>query len=900
MGCGDSSAPIRPRADAGLEDASLDGSSLDGGSDIDGGGSDIDGGGSDIDGGGSDIDGGSIADGGSSVDGGSVADGGSSVDGGSVADGGSSVDGGTTADAGGLCAGVDCSSLSDSCNVGVCDPTDGTCNTTPRTDGTSCSDGNACTTTDVCTAGTCGGATVDCSGLTNACNVGSCNAATGACVATPVANGTSCSDGSACTTSDVCTAGTCGGTAVSCAGLTNACNVGSCNPATGACVATPVANGTSCSDGSACTTADVCTAGTCGGTAVSCAGLTNACNVGSCNPATGACVATPVANGTSCSDGSACTTGDVCTAGTCGGTAVSCGGLTNACNVGSCNPATGACVATPVANGTSCNDGSACTTTDVCTAGTCGGTAVSCAGLTNACNVGSCNPATGACIATPVANGTVCSDGNACTTTDVCTAGTCGGTAVSCAGLTNACNVGSCNPATGACIATPVANGTVCSDGLSCTAGDVCTTGVCGGTAGGVRFDFESAVTHEWTMTGGTTGWIIDASGRTGAGFSNADIIDSQNARAQFDVVYAAAGTVSFWRRTSTESSFDVLAFFIDGVQQASWSGVNAFARFQYPVAAGAHTLEWRYTKDSSVSSGTDTVTIDDVDLVGGVTRATFERGIPASFVMSGTAGWVTSTIAATGTGAMQSGTITDGQSSIATTTVRVPVPGTVSFARQVSSETGFDFLRFLVDGVSVGTWSGTVAYSRVSYPLTAGTHTLQWQYTKDGSLSSGSDKVYVDDIDITLDACPAVAFPTATATVCSGASCTTLGATASPYYYQTGDYLEQTVTFAGVSSLPALALAFTMNDQTAGCAVGATHSFAVTVNGTAVGTFSFVTPVVAPAGTISLSPSYSFAPIAGVGAGSNDYTIRMRATSTVCSGGSSWTWLNGGTARAR
>ena len=33
-----------------------------------------------------------------------------------------------------------------------------------------------------------------------------------------------------------------------------------------------------------------------------------------------------------------------------------------------------------------------------------------------------------------------------------------------------------------------------------------------------------------------------------------------------------------------------------------------------YPMAAGTHTVEWRYSKDSSVSSGADTAWVDDID----------------------------------------------------------------------------------------------------------------------------------------------------------------------------------------------------------------------------------------------------------------------------------------------
>lgn len=234
-------------------------------------------------------------------------------------DGGANPDAGGGVDAGSLCDDVDCSGMDDMCNLGVCDPATGTCGTEPRADGTACDDADACTTTDVCTAGTCGGADVDCSGMTNMCNVGVCDPTSGACMAMPMADGTACDDGAACTSMDVCTAGACAGAAIDCTGFGDDCNTGFCDAATGMCARMPAMDGTACDDGNLCSTGDSCTAGACGGTATDCSGGTDMCNTGMCDPATGACVTTPFMDGTTCDDANACTGADVCTAGTCSG-----------------------------------------------------------------------------------------------------------------------------------------------------------------------------------------------------------------------------------------------------------------------------------------------------------------------------------------------------------------------------------------------------------------------------------------------------------------------------------------------------------------------------------------------------------------------------------------------------
>lgn len=62
---------------------------------------------------------------------------------------------------------------------------------------------------------------------------------------------------------------------------------------------------------------------------------------------------------------------------------------------------------------------------------------------------------------------------------------------------------------------------------------------------------------------------------------------------------------------------------------------------------------------------------------------------------------------------------------------------GTMSFARRVSSEADFDFLRFYVDSIELGAWSGTLPWGEVSYPVSAGSHKLTWSYEKDDIASA-------------------------------------------------------------------------------------------------------------------------------------------------------------------
>lgn len=212
------------------------------------------------------------------------------------------------------------------------------------------------------------------------CDRGSLNGTSADCCSSTCqfkTSGASCSDASVCTQTDQCNAtGSCvGSNPVVCTALDQCHVAGTCNPVSGC--SNPIRpNGTTCSDGTLCTQTDTCQNGTCTGTNPVVCTASDQCHVaGTCDPATGACSNPPKANGTVCNDGSACTSGETCQSGTCGSptSTVTCTALDQCHDVGVCNPATGVCSNPAKPNGTTCNDANACTTSDVCTIGVCGG-----------------------------------------------------------------------------------------------------------------------------------------------------------------------------------------------------------------------------------------------------------------------------------------------------------------------------------------------------------------------------------------------------------------------------------------------------------------------------------------------------------------------------------------------
>lgn len=87
----------------------------------------------------------------------------------------------------------------------------------------------------------------------------------------------------------------------------------------------------------------------------------------------------------------------------------------------------------------------------------------------------------------------------------------------------------------------------------------------------------------------------------------------------------------------------------------------------------------------------------------------------------------------------------THNTTSDATLAVTVATADSVSFHYRVSSETGFDKFHFLIDGTPVLQASGEVDWTRASYPLDAGSHTLTFRYAKDHSEDRGNDCAWID-----------------------------------------------------------------------------------------------------------------------------------------------------------
>ena len=246
-----------------------------------------------------------------------------------------------------------------------------------------------------------------------------------------------------------------------------------------------------CDDGATCTTGDACDGmGICTGTAPpTCGpGAGNECCVGTCTDADGC---TTVAGG--CAD--TCGSNELSIGGTCtgcgaaGAVGICGGGGTHRCDETShtqcqelacggvtyfCTNSDGSWAWRPTL---ACSDGDACTHSDVCGGGRCVGTAIDCSDTT--CATRACNGSP-VCSVTPRSG--PCDDGDACTYNDMCDgAGTCAsGSRITCDDTP--CIDRECN-GTFTCTEM-ILTASTCDDGMACTYGSTCSSaGVCmGGT----------------------------------------------------------------------------------------------------------------------------------------------------------------------------------------------------------------------------------------------------------------------------------------------------------------------------------------------------------------------------------------------------------------------------------
>ena len=134
----------------------------------------------------------------------------------------------------------------------------------------------------------------------------------------------------------------------------------------------------------------------------------------------------------------------------------------------------------------------------------------------------------------------------------------------------------------------------------------------------------SSTGSYAWTQDKSVykTGSFSYKSGNAGAASSSSTITTT--------VTYATA--ISFYWKVSSESGYDKLHFYVDGIEKTTAiSGTKDWTLVKVSLDSGtSHELKWTFTKDSSVNSGQDCGWIDGLEV-------TYPDEIPATTVYGDT-----------------------------------------------------------------------------------------------------------------------------------------------------------------------------------------------------------------------------------------------------------------------
>ncbi|MEE4196217.1 MAG: M14 family zinc carboxypeptidase [Bacteroidales bacterium] len=126
--------------------------------------------------------------------------------------------------------------------------------------------------------------------------------------------------------------------------------------------------------------------------------------------------------------------------------------------------------------------------------------------------------------------------------------------------------------------------------------------------------DFESGdfSKFNWEFSGDAN-WTIDNTEVYEGSYAakSGDIGDNAVTTLIIDTTIIQGGNVSFYKKVSSESSYDYLKFYINNELQDQWSGNIDWSYEEYMVESGENTFKWEYSKDYSASSGLDCAWVD-------------------------------------------------------------------------------------------------------------------------------------------------------------------------------------------------------------------------------------------------------------------------------------------------
>ena len=128
---------------------------------------------------------------------------------------------------------------------------------------------------------------------------------------------------------------------------------------------------------------------------------------------------------------------------------------------------------------------------------------------------------------------------------------------------------------------------------------------------------FESGEFGAYWNFEGQNNWVIDNSEVYEGIYSarSGNIGHDEFTAISVSVYLQNDDVISFYRKVSSEDTYDFLKFFVDEELFDQWSGNEGWGEVSYDIPAGFHTFKWSYVKDGGVASGSDCGWIDNITL---------------------------------------------------------------------------------------------------------------------------------------------------------------------------------------------------------------------------------------------------------------------------------------------
>ena len=136
----------------------------------------------------------------------------------------------------------------------------------------------------------------------------------------------------------------------------------------------------------------------------------------------------------------------------------------------------------------------------------------------------------------------------------------------------------------------------------------------------GATEDFESGDFTAYRWQNSTYGWQIisnstDVYAGTYSARSYSFTSSSRNRNSELSISWTSSvdDSISYYRRVSSEESYDVFTLTMDNTTLETLSGEVAWSRAAFFVPAGSHTFKFKYSKDYTRSEGSDCAWIDNI-----------------------------------------------------------------------------------------------------------------------------------------------------------------------------------------------------------------------------------------------------------------------------------------------